>query len=93
MEGLDFLLEMTEKFGQPPLARILSSDDQKADNMHSVLRGVQEKHKDSAFIKLYCPEMKRISFVPGRKTSDISLKVFHGFGDGDFLGKISLEDI
>ena len=93
MEGLNFLLEMTEKFGQPPLARILSPDDQRADNMHSVLRGVQQQHKNSAFIKLYCPEIKRISFVPRRNTSDISLKVFHGFGDGDFLGKISLEDI
>jgi len=92
MEGLNYLLEMNGKFGQPPLARILSSDEQKAENMHAVLRDVQEIHKDSAFIKLYCPEIRNIKFIPGGARSDISRKTFHGFNDGDFLGNLLLKD-
>ena len=89
--GLEFLLENCGKFGQPPIARILSVEDGKAENMHSVLRSVQEKFKDSAFIKIHCPSMKNISFNPGRTTANTSLKVFHGFGDGDFLAELTQE--
>ena len=91
MEGLEFLLEMSGKFGRPPLSHILSSDEQKIEHMHHVLKNVQERHKDSAFIKLYCPEMKNMSFLPGRTTASTSNKVFEGF-NGKYLADIILEN-
>ena len=87
----EFLLEVCGKFGQPPLARILSVEDGKAENMHSVLRSVQEKFKDSAFIKIHCPSLKEMSFDPGRTTANTSFKAFQGFQDGDFLAELKEE--
>ena len=89
--GREFLLEVCGKFGQPPLARILSVEDGKAENMHSVLRSVQEKFKDSAFIKIHCPSLKEMSFDPGRTTANTSFKAFQGFQDGDFLAELKEE--
>ena len=78
-----YLDKISRHFGRPP-TRILSRDEEKAENILKVIRNMDSQLLDMPFIKLHSTSIEgQIIFNPGQAEAEVSKKIFGGFSRGN----------
>ena len=82
------LEKISSKFGQPP-TRLLSRDEERAENILNVIRNLDPYLLDMPFVKLHSEAIDRINFNPAQFEAEVSKKTFGGFANGENVTPLS----
>lgn len=84
-----YLDKISRYFGRPP-TRILSRDEEKAENILEVIRNIDSQLLDMPFVKLHSTSIEgQINFNPGQFEAEVSKKIFGGFLRGNDITTLS----
>ena len=73
---------ISKMFGRPP-TKVLSRDEEREENLLSVINNLEPYLLDMPFIKLHSTSIKDIIFNPGEFQAPVSRKTFYGFPGDD----------